>query len=205
MIRISYLPLFIYAMYSFYALLYFPCSSVMLVIHYCYYHYYYYYYYYCYYYYIYWYYINNMNYHYYYHYYYYYIDGHILLCFPKSIQSAAGRKALRPAAIGQYPTIFSFCAEEHLSFCNYIMNENLAILKVQVNGPLFKKRGDNHCYYDYDYDDYDYDDDDYDYNDYDYDDYDYDDYYYDYDYYYYHYYYDYYYYYYYHYYYYYYN
>ena len=33
-----------------------------------------------------------------------------------------------------YPTIYIYCTEVHLSFCNFYMNENLKTLKVQVNG-----------------------------------------------------------------------
>ena len=34
--------------------------------------------------------------------------------------------------------MYDYCAEVHLSFCNYT-NDNLSILKVQVNGPLPKR------------------------------------------------------------------
>ena len=49
-------------------------------------------------------------------------------------------KALKPAANGRYcakyyPTIYIYCPDVHLSFCNY-MNENFEISKMQVNGPL---------------------------------------------------------------------
>ena len=44
----------------------------------------------------------NRKYYYYYYYYYYYIDRLIYLSFSKSTHSAAGQKALKPAANGRY-------------------------------------------------------------------------------------------------------
>ena len=54
--------------------------------------------------------------------------------------------------LSDYPTIYIYCTEGHLSFCNYI-NENFAILRKQVNCPLPKKicffptlKATNNCY-----------------------------------------------------------
>ena len=51
-------------------------------------------------------------------------------------QSAAWLKALKPAnGRKHYPTIYMYCTEVQLSFCNDI-NENFETLKMQVNGPF---------------------------------------------------------------------
>ena len=59
----------------------------------------------------------------------YYIHGRFYFTLCKSIESAAGLKALKPAANGcyssycadQYPTIDIYCTEVHLSFCHCMM------------------------------------------------------------------------------------
>ena len=64
--------------------------------------------------------------------YYYYIDGRIYFNLSKLTQSAAGLKALKPAANGCYlmckslpsTLLFTFTVQKYiLSFCNYIIYE----------------------------------------------------------------------------------